>query len=158
MALFIEFSASIVFLIFSISVLSFSIRIGNESTHSFLVGPAIFPGFISLLLTNLSACWLIDLLRKHGLNKILEGINGFRLVISDNKEMFSKLLVIIVASFSFVFVFIPLVGFVYATILFIVFSTYYFGKMKILYSILLAVVFSYAINYFFSNIMHVPLP
>lgn len=158
MGVVLEVVSNIVLIIFSLVCLVFSINLSAQSQYQFIVGPAAFPGIISVVLLLLSLIWCADVLRKYNLNSIIMEFKSLSQSLSKDKDILIKRIIIFLGSMLYVFVLIPLLGFIISSIIYITLATLYFGKMKLIYSILLAIVITFTIYYFFSYALNLPLP
>ncbi len=153
-----EFILSLLFLIFSIISTVLSYKIGINSVHEFVEGPGIYPFMISICLTIMGFVWIIKSILAIKEEKMSNVIKKMKQIEKKDFIPIFKVALITLFSIIYVFGFIPLMGFVLSTIIYLVPLIKYFGKKSIIFSLIVAIVLSGSIYYMFSYGLKMPLP
>ena len=151
---FAEVISSVILFIFSIVCFISSIYIIRQSQYNFLIGPGIFPLLISLLLVILSACWVYSSIKIKNLAGSPDKAKGSVL---DKLISSKNFMVIFFTTILYIFL-IRWIGFLPSTIIFLVFTNFYYGRIKLIYNVLFSAVISYTIYFIFTNYLYLPLP
>ena len=145
---------SLLFLFFLVTSL------GMEGTGNPLVGPGVFPSILSSIILICSILWLIDsAVAFHRSRKSIEtkevsvSMQGLFHLSNESR----RLAIIIILTVLFIFVLMPLVGFVISTSIFLFISVMlFYGK----WSVALIVAFSLSLVMYvlFQFVLHLPMP
>ncbi len=152
-----EFILSFLIFLFALLFMVLSILIGLDSKYDLIVGPAVFPIVISTIVIIFSGFWILKQIIKNK-GRMIKELKQIKTNFIKNKNFFINFLIIVLSSFCYILILMPLIGFTISTALFLFITTLYFGKMKLVKSIILSVLFSYSINYFFLHILNIYLP
>jgi hypothetical protein len=156
MGLVVELISNVVLIIFSAGCLLFSIKLAVSSSHPFLIGPGVFPTFVTSIIFLLSLTWFFDLIMHTNIRNILSNIHA-KESFSNSKHEIIKRLFLLISCIIYVVV-LGHIGFRLATIIYLVGCLFYFGKLSIFKSIVLGTLISMLIYYFFRYALSLPLP